>query len=76
MPIERSLAGLHPHRTGFCDGLFNRPCESPFTKLGWRGMKKTSEYINAYMQGQEARANGAGLHITKNYTDTMNGKDV
>lgn len=62
MPKERSLQGLHPHRTGFCDGLFNRECKSPWTALGWRGMKKTAEYINGYSEGAEARRNGAGLN--------------
>lgn len=51
----------HPWRTGFCDALFNRECDSPFKKEGWGAIRKNALYLDGYLAGEEARENGAGI---------------
>lgn len=52
---EINKAGLHPHRKGFCDGIFGRPSESPWKDDGFSAMGKNRSYLNGYLEGQEAK---------------------
>lgn len=52
---EINKAGLHPHRKGFCDGIFGRPAESPWKDDGFTAMGKNRLYLNGYLEGQEAK---------------------
>lgn len=54
-PAEINKAGLHPHRKGFCDGIFGRPAESPWKDDGFMAMGKSRRYLNGYLEGQEAK---------------------
>lgn len=51
---HKSLAGLHPYRTGFCDGIFNRESCSP-----WAGQPlsftKNADYLRGYLEGEARR---------------------
>lgn len=37
----------HAYKWGFCDGIFNRECKSP-----WQTFKEQSDYVRGYMEGR------------------------
>lgn len=61
--LAASTQGLHPFRTGYCDGLFKRECQSPWRNDGFKSIRKNAEYITGFMAGEEARFNGAGMKV-------------
>jgi hypothetical protein len=50
----RALAGLHPYRTGFCDGIFNRESCSPWAALPL-SFAKSADYLRGYLEGEKRR---------------------
>ena len=61
-PEPVNTSGLHPFRTGYCDGLFGRECKSPFKEQRF-SVLKNAKYIDGYMAGEEARLDGAGRQL-------------
>jgi len=45
---------INAHRFGFCDGIFNRPCCSPWEQ-SYRHMREKAQYLKGYMEGNAAR---------------------
>lgn len=60
-PVVDNKAGLHPYRTGLCDGIFGRECSSPWKDEPFK-VAKNAKYLAGYMRGEEIRNSGAGLN--------------
>lgn len=47
------LNTARPFNVGFCDGLFDRECRSPWRT--WAENHKSIAYVQGYMEGEKAR---------------------
>lgn len=55
MNYDLNPKNADPYKSGFADALFNRPCESPWRNDGFKHIRKNSEYLKGYLDGESNR---------------------